>query len=439
MTFRWLKRYVPRSLYLRAALILVLPVVVLQTVLSVVFVQRLFEDVTAQMTGNLAVELGYLRDLVEEAPNLEVAQYWLAATADELRIDWALPDPAPVEQSRRVAWDLSGRLVIPTLEEALAGLGGVDLMADKKLVDLTIATSKGPLGLSFDRDRVSAENPHQLLVITFLTAMLMTGVAYLFLRNQLRPIKRMAEAATAFGRGRSVPYRPSGATEVREAGAAFLDMRHRIERQIEQRTTMLSGISHDLRTPLTRLNLGLAMIDDAEAGPMRADVDEMRRMLDAFLDFARDGALDEPEPADPAAILRDAAEKARRGGATVEMGVIDPIGSMPLRPLAVSRAVENLVSNALRHGGRCALSLAALDSAVIFTVEDDGPGIPEPQREEAMRAFTRLDHARNQDAGGGVGLGLSIARDVARQHGGTLRLGSSERLGGLRADLVLAR
>ncbi len=439
MTFGWLKRYAPRSLYLRAALILVLPVVVLQTVLSVVFVQRLFEDVTQQMTDNLGVELGYLIDLVEAAPDEATAHAWLGATADELRIDWELPDPDPLTASARSVWDLSGRLVIPTLEDALPELRGVDLAGDSNVVDLTVQTSKGLLALSFDRDRVSAENPHQLLVITFLTAMLMTGVAFLFLRNQLRPIKRLADTAAAFGRGRSVPYRPTGATEVREAGAAFLDMRHRIERQIEQRTTMLSGISHDLRTPLTRLNLGLAMIDDAEAEHMRADVDEMRRMLDAFLDFARDGALDEPEPADPAAIVRDAAEKARRGGASVEVGEIAAVGRVPLRPLAVGRAVENLVSNALRHGGRCAVSLGAIDSAVIFTVEDDGPGIPGPQREEAMRAFTRLDRARNQDRGGGVGLGLAIARDVARQHGGTLRLGRSDRLGGLRADLVLAR
>ncbi len=439
MTFHWLKRYVPRSLYLRATLILVLPVIVLQTVLSVVFVQRLFEDVTQQMTGNMAVELGYLKDIVEAAPDPEMARTWLAATADELRIDWELPDQTPVSENRRAPYDLSGRLVIPTLDAALPGLGGVDLERDKDLVDLTVATGKGALGLSFDRDRVSAENPHQLLVITFLTAMLMTGVAFVFLRNQLRPIKRMAEAASAFGRGRSVPYRPSGAREVREAGTAFLDMRHRIERQIEQRTSMLSGISHDLRTPLTRLNLGLAMIEDPEAERMRSDVAEMRRMLDAFLDFARDGALDELEMSDPATIVRDAVEKARRGGAAVEVGDMAAMGSIPLRPLAVKRAVENLVSNALRHGGRCALSLASTDSAVIFSVEDDGPGIPEARREEAMRAFSRLDRARNQDRGGGVGLGLAIARDVARQHGGTLRLGRSARLGGLKADLVLAR
>ncbi len=300
-------------------------------------------------------------------------------------------------------------------------------------------TDKGPLGLSLDRDRVSAQNPHQFLVIIMATALLFTLVAYIFLKNQLRPIKRLANAAAAFGRGRSVPYRPAGAAEVRAAGAAFLDMRQRIERQIEQRTTMLSGISHDLRTPLTRLNLGLEMIDDSEAEAMRADVAEMRRMLDAFLDFAREGAVDEPEATDPADLVRDIAAKTSRGTDALEVAALPAVGPVMMRALTVSRALDNLVGNALRHGRHCLLTLAATDRAVIFRVEDDGPGIPEPDREEAMRAFTRLDAARNQDRGGGVGLGLAIARDVARQHGGTLRLDRSERLGGLMAELVLPR
>ncbi len=439
MTFAWLKRSIPRTLYGRAALILLLPVLTLQVVASIVFIQRLFEDVTEQMTANVALELRYLAGIVEDAPDAEAAREALAPVAEALGVTARLPDPTPIGGTARDPFDLSGRLVIRTLASEVPGFLGVDLRSDGSLVDLTLLTDKGTLGLSLDRDRVSAKNPHQFLVIIMATALLFTLVAYIFLKNQLRPIKRLANAAIAFGRGRSVPYRPAGAAEVRAAGAAFLDMRQRIERQIEQRTTMLSGISHDLRTPLTRLNLGLEMIDDAEAEAMRADVAEMRRMLDAFLDFAREGAMDEPEATDPADLVRDLAAKTSRGTAALELADLPAVGPVMMRALTVSRALDNLVGNALRHGGRCLLSLAATDRAVIFRVEDDGPGIPESEREEAMRAFTRLDRARNQDRGGGVGLGLAIASDVARQHGGVLRLDRSERLGGLMAELVLPR
>ena len=433
-----MKRYVPRSLYGRAALILLLPVVSLQIVVSVVFVQRLFEDVTQQMSTNVAYELRYLRNAVEEAPSVDEARRRLRSLGRDFEIVTDLPDPAPIEGTRRRFYDLSGRLVIPTLSDEVSGVEGVDLATDDGIVEMTVATQYGPVRFIFDRDRVSARNPHQFLVIVILTALLMTVVAYLFLKNQLRPIKRLADAALAFGKGRSVRYTPGGAREVRNAGAAFLDMRGRIERQIEQRTMMLSGISHDLRTPLTRLRLELEMLDESEAEPMRRDLDEMQRMLDAFLDFAREGAMGEVEQTDPTRLVDDVVNKARRGGGTVERGRVQTAGTVSMNPLAVSRALENLLGNALRHGTRARVSLDHTGRALVFAVEDDGPGIPAEARAEAMRAFTRLDDARNQNRGAGVGLGLAIAQDVARQHGGILRLSTSEDLGGLRADLVIA-
>ncbi|WOI56572.1 ATP-binding protein [Palleronia sp. LCG004] len=439
MTVDWLKRYTPRSLYGRAALILLLPVLTIQLVVSVVFIQRLFEDVTEQMTGNVALELRRLVSMVESAPDIPDALREVEPLAQALRIDVALPQADPVTGDARVFYDLSGRLVLPTLREALPELMGVDLAGDDKRVQLSVATQLGPLGLSFDRNRVSASNPHQLLVIMVLASLLMTVVAYLFLRNQLKPIKRLADAAQAFGRGRTLPYRPSGATEVREAGAAFLDMRNRIERQMEQRTLMLSGVSHDLRTPLTRMRLGLSMSDDPESPALQRDVDEMQRMLDAFLDFARDGTLDDPVEMDPALLLQDVAENARRAGQNVEIVGVAGGDAVSLHPLAITRAIENLLGNATRYGTRAELGLSLGPRAIVFTVEDDGPGIPEEMRTEALRPFSRLDPARNQNRGSGVGLGLSIAMDIARQHGGTLRLDRSQRLGGLRADLVLAR
>ena len=439
MKFSWLRRSLPRSLFGRAALILIMPIVTIQLVVSIVFIQRHFEGVTRQMTGNVALEVEYLQRQVAEAATLTDAQAEVAALVAPLAIAVELPGE-PVTGDNRTFFDLSGRYVIEALHASLGGVEGVDLATSRRVVKVALATKHGTMLVSIDRRRVSASNPHQLLVLMIFTSILMTLIAYFFLRNQLRPITRLAVAAEAFGKGRSVSYRPRGATEVRAAGNAFLDMRNRIERQIEQRTLMLSGVSHDLRTPLTRLKLGLAMAEDSEdTAALRRDVIDMERLLEEFLTFARGDALDDPQPADPVALAVQVVENARRSGQTVALVTAIAQGLVTLRPQAVMRALENLVNNAVRYGTKAEVSVTVTDRAVRFSVEDDGPGIPKDRREEAMRPFVRLDPARNQDAGSGVGLGLSIALDIARSHGGSLRLGVSETLGGLKAELVLAR
>ncbi len=479
MSSRQPRRYTPRSLYARAALILLVPVVALQVVVSVVFVQRLYEDVTRQMTGGVVLELARIVALIETGETPTDSRAAAAPLADALRIGIALPDPMPLAADRRDRLDLSGRVVIATLRDKLPGVRGVDLASRRKRVLVTMDTAAGPLGLDFDRGRVSASNPHQLLVLMAGTGMLITFIAFVFLRNQLRPITRLAHAAEAFGKGRIVPYRPGGAVEVRAAGSAFLDMRARIERQIEQRTLMLSGVSHDLRTPLTRLRLGLDMMEPSdETDALIGDVTEMEAMLNAFLDFAHSDTLGEVEQVDPAALAAEAAADARRAGLPVTLrpparpgGAAGmPSGAAPpdtagepaalspsalhdaaqrvaLRPLAIRRALANLLGNAARYGRRVELGYTLSERAVVFTVEDDGPGISPEARDEALRPFARLDPSRPHNdggataavTGGGVGLGLAIAIDIARQHGGTLRLGASTALGGLRADLVIAR
>ncbi|MGI1661410.1 ATP-binding protein [Palleronia sp. KMU-117] len=439
MDFSWMKAYMPRSLYGRAALILLLPIITIQLVLSVTFIQRLYEDVTEQMTQNVLIEVSYVLRQIADAPDLAAAQAEAEALSRALAMRITLPSEGP-DRDLRAFYDLSGRLVIETLRAGIADVGGIDLTTDDGVVAFLVGTTHGPVLLEVPRGRVSASNPHQLLVLMVVVSVVMTIIAFLFLRNQLRPIKRLAVAAEAFGRGQSVPYWPSGATEVRSAGTAFLDMRHRIERQIEQRTLMLSGVSHDLRTPLTRLRLGLSMLDqDDDVRAMQQDLSDMERMLDAFLDFTRGGALDDIETVDPRGIAEAAVDRALRGGSPVAIFEMKGAGQMPLRPMAVGRALDNLINNAVRYGTRAEVSLYLTDRAARFVVEDDGPGIPAGKRDEALRPFTRLDSARNQDRGTGVGLGLSIAADVARQHGGTLRLGDSARLGGLKAELVIAR
>ena len=333
--------------------------------------------------------------------------------------------------------------MIDTLRGGLPGLGAVDLGTPPRVV-LWTQTRHGLLRIAFPRGWVSASNPHQLLVLMLIASVVMTTVAYLFLRNQLRPIRRLSRAAEAFGKGQTEPYKPSGALEVRAAGTAFLEMRARIERQIEQRTLMLSGISHDLRTPLTRLRLGLSMLPDdpasrEEVAAMERDVAEMGRLVDAFLSFAREEATSgEAERLDLCALVAQVVEDAQRIGQSVSLGECPATPLMVrVRPDALRRALENLIGNAVRYGSRAEVSLVPAARSLRLVVEDDGPGIAPERREEAMRPFTRLDPARNQDRGQGVGLGLTIATDIARSHGGSLRLGASARLGGLSAEIVL--
>jgi two-component system osmolarity sensor histidine kinase EnvZ len=304
---------------------------------------------------------------------------------------------------------------------------------------MLIDTARGPLWVVVNRARLSASNPHQLLVLMILTSILMTLIAYGFLRNQLRPITKLADAAAAFGKGQTVRYRPRGALEVRAAGKAFLDMRARIERQIEQRTMMLSGISHDLRTPLTRLRLGLSLLpDDEETEALLGDVSDMQRLIDEFLSFARGDAMEEPEATNPQELIRRIVDNAVRAGQPVTLGAQSGKGEVALRPAAVTRALENLIGNATRFGTQVRVGYALSGKTLRVTVEDNGPGIPEAQREDAVTPFLRLDAARDPNKGGGVGLGLAITQDVARSHGGRLILSKSGDMGGLKAEFVIA-
>ncbi|WP_422028540.1 ATP-binding protein [Roseovarius sp.] len=434
MSFRWLKLYMPRSLYGRAILILLLPVISLMLVVSVVFIQRHFEGVTIQMTNSVSREVRLMLDSGMTAE--EVSDSALARTL-LIRVD-PVPQSLVPEENYRRWYDFTGATVIREFTARLPDLLAVDLPDDQR-VSLFFESDDGPIRMTFDRRRVSASNPHQLLVNMVIFAAIMTVIAYFYLRNQLRPITRLARAAEAFGRGRHLDYRPAGAVEVRAAGNAFLDMRARIERQIEQRTLMLSGVSHDLRTPLTRLKLGLSMLDDEDREAMEQDVTDMERLIDEFLDFARGASEGEATPIDPVALVAQIVEDMRRAERDVTLFLAEGEGTVALRSAGIRRAVENLINNAVRYGTKAEVSVLLTDRSLRIRVEDDGPGIPRERREEAVKPFVRLDTARNQNRGSGVGLGLAIATDIARAHGGMLRLGESERLGGLRAEIVIGR
>ena len=408
-----LRRWLPRSFYARAALILIVPVVAIQLAVAVMFLQRHYEDATVQMTSNMAREITLVRARPELGEPLEIA----------------FVDPPDAMMTR--FWDLSGRAMRDTLMSRFPDLVTIDTRTDRKKVRLGFADGTG---LMFSRNEVSTANPHQLLVLMFGTAILMTAVSFLFMRGQIRPIRRLARAAQAFGRGQMTDYRPSGATEVRAAGMAFLDMRARIDRHIEQRTLLLSGVSHDLRTPLASMKLELSMMDSAEAQALADDVDAMERIIDTFLDFARESATDERTRTEVLSLVREAVAMAAPGRDLRVTGI--PVEA-DIFPDGMRRAVANLVKNALRYGVEVRVSMQLATSSIVIVVEDDGPGIARKDHMEAMRPFARLDAARSNTSGN-VGLGLSIVRDVARAHGGALRLGVSD-LGGLKAEIVVPR
>ena len=414
------KYSLPRGLYGRAALILILPIIIIQLVVSIIFLQRHFEDVTRQMTQTVIRDIKLVRQDPDLLPLLGIR-----------RIEM----PKPIEDTR-VFYDLSGIVVTYELHQAFPDLGAVDLATNSRQVRVSFPEFDGMLIIS--RRRVSASNPHQLLVLMVFTSIIMTGVAYIFLRNQLRPIRRLAVVAEAFGRGQNISFIPSGAREVRAAGMAFLDMRNRIDRHIEQRTLLLSGVSHDLRTPLTRLRLGLSLIDSAEAQALLSDVKDMQDMIDMFLAFARENSGESPRLVDPIELICKIIQDYERLGHEFEMQLPADAPLVSLRPMGFTRALENLVKNAIHHATHVCLSLDVSDKTLVIAVEDNGPGIDPEAREAALRPFTRLDEAR-EATGGSVGLGLAIVTDVIRSHGGQFRLENSARLGGVRAVIVIPR
>ena len=440
-----LKRYMPKSLFGRALMIVLMPILTLQVVAAILLVQRHYDAITGQMAKSVSRELNFAIARVEEAPDIETARAALSQMTVQFDLEMGLDEDGVVEtRALRAFYDVTGGVIEETLKRRVRRPMALDLVNFRRHAAAWIVTSKGVLRVLVPRKRLNPSNPHRLIIWTTAAAVLLAVIAVIFLRNQIRPINELARAAAAFGRGSSVPFRPRGAVEVRSAGSAFVNMRSRIERQIDQRTRMLSGVSHDLRTPLTRMKLALAVSDDTpEIREFSRDVDEMEHMLDAFLDFARGEGGEIADPVDPVELAEEIAGDARRKGIDLALYIQIETPNNPLvdlRRLAMKRCLTNLVDNGANYGaGQVALSTRLTRRVLEFTVEDDGPGIAEDVRESVLRPFTRLDEARNQNQASGVGLGLSIAQDITRSHGGSLHLDDSPRLGGLSVTVTLPR
>ena len=430
--FKWIKSYIPKRLYFRAALILVFPVVFLQLIVSIVFIQRHFEGVTVQMTRTVAAELDLITEVIEREGAVAAQQI-----ARSLGMSMSIVAQDTEFAERRRIYDLTG-LVVRRELLALSEILIVDL-PDNKRVNARIRSGEEYFDLQFSRRRVSASNPHQLIVYLLFFGAFFTIIAFFYLRNQLRPITRLADAAEAFGHGENVQYDPSGALEVRAAGQAFLDMRERIQRHLKQRTMILSGVSHDLRTPITRLKLGLSFLPKEQREPLEKDVEDMNLLLNEFLDFAKfENETDIPfEVTSPSILVEELIENFSRTNVKIE--TIGEISETPikLKAFAIKRALENLINNASRYSTQVLIEKKIENNCLILSVHDDGPGINENQYDEVLQPFTRLDPSRNQNKGSGVGLGLPIAKEIAEGHGGSLKLSKSSLINGLCASVII--
>ncbi|MBI1407722.1 MAG: HAMP domain-containing protein [Caulobacter sp.] len=436
---RGLKRWLPQSLFARTLLIIVLPVAIMQGVVTWIFFDQHWQTVTSGLSDGLAGDVAWIAQTHEANPGpANLAR--LAERAEKtLSLSVKLVPGKTVPERRPSAlFAPEDRALNAALERRLDAPFWVDNRSYNSWIGIRVLASDGVLKIYAPRERAFATSAPIFILWMAVATLLLTAIAILFIRNQVRAIERLAAAADAFGRGIEgpEPFKPYGAREVRQAAQAFLSMKARIQRHIEQRTVLLASVSHDLRTPLTRLKLEMALAEPSDrTEAIKRDLAEMEHMIDEYLEFARGEGGEAVEFTDVAGLLTLICDDARRAGATVELAV-DAGLTGEVRPNALKRAVDNLVANAAGHADRVRVTGSRPSAGGLeIAVDDDGPGIPADKHEEAFKPFSRLDDSRNQNRKG-VGLGLAIARDVARGHGGEVFLSRST-LGGLKAVIRL--
>jgi two-component system, OmpR family, osmolarity sensor histidine kinase EnvZ len=428
-----LKAVMPKGLYARALLIIIAPMVVLQSVVAFMFMERHYNLVTQRLSAGVVQDIATLIEIDKAFPQEQalvrrIAQDKLGLVVDFLPVT-ELPPPGP-----KPFFSLVDQALSEEVRKQIGRPYWIDTVGRSALLEIRIKLDNVVMRVFAPRRAAYVSNSHIFLAWMVGTSLVLITVAVLFLRNQIRPILRLADAAESFGKGREVPdFRPRGAREVRRAAVAFIEMKRRIERALEQRTAMLAGVSHDLRTILTRFKLELALLGDSpEIEAMKKDVDEMGRMLEAYIAFARGDSGEQSAPTDMGAFLEELKADAERNGHKSSVHFHGhPI--VTVRPAAFKRCLANLVSNAARYAPSISITGHRDHRWLTVTVDDDGPGIAPQLREEVFKPFLRLDDARNQDEGG-TGLGLAIALDIARSHGGDITLSDSP-LGGLRATV----
>jgi two-component system, OmpR family, osmolarity sensor histidine kinase EnvZ len=436
---RMLGELAPKGLYARALIIIIAPIVLLESVVAFTFMERHWNQVTRRLSEATARNIAAVVDLYETGAYADVGRLEdLAHKRFGLTLTVMESGELPKAGQQRPFFDLLDRALPEEISLQLKRPFWVDTVGKSSHVEIRVKVNDEILRFTARRALAYASNSHIFLMWMVGTSVFLLAVAILFLRNQIRPILRLADAADEFGKGRPVPhdFRPRGAREVRQAAQAFLEMRDRIRHHVEQRTTMLAGVSHDLRTVLTRFKLELALLGDSpEVAALRNDVKDMQNMLEDYLAFAKGDGGEEAAPTSVRELLEEVNEETLHYGTPIEIRIRQPSSDLilPLKRQAFKRAITNLVTNATRFGGYVVIRASTDREWLRIEVDDDGPGIPPAERDNVFRPFYRLGNGRNQDTGN-TGLGLAIARDIARSHGGEISLGESS-MGGLRATV----
>ena len=429
-----IKRFLPTSLLGRSLMIIVTPLVILQLVSAAIFYETHWDKVTLKLARGVAGDIAAVISLMRLSPGPENRDWIFTIAANNMGFEVSLNEGAVLPNN---SWKPSGlleRMLARAMTSHVSKPFLIDTVSRSRHVVIDVQLASGVLRVATARKRLFSSTAYVFVIWMVGTSMILFAVATIFMRNQVKPIRRLADAADDFGKGRDVSnFKPEGASEVRQAASAFLAMRERIVRQISQRTDMLAGVSHDLRTPLTRMKLQLEMLgDEGATADLKADIAEMEHMLDGYLAFARGEGTEEPKTTDLTEMLNETAAQARRQGGAVDLHIEGQL-TAPLRPNAFRRCLTNLVDNAIQYAEHVSVRAGQRGDGIEITIDDDGPGIPEAQHDEVFKPFYRIEGSRNPGTGG-VGLGMTIARDVIRGHGGEITLGDSPN-GGLRVRI----
>jgi two-component system, OmpR family, osmolarity sensor histidine kinase EnvZ len=432
-----ISEFAPKGLYARAVIIIITPIVLLEGVVAFVFMERHWQAVTRRLSEATARDVAAVIDVYQDYNRRDDYSRLIEMARDRLGLSLQILPAGNLPPAQpKPFFGLLDRTLNNEIRKQVRQPFWIDTVGNSELVEIKVKHQAAILRFVATRSQTYASNSHIFLLWMIGSSVVLLCVAILFLRNQIRPILRLAEAAEEFGKGRPIPadFQPRGAREVRQAAQSFLEMRDRIKMHVDQRTVMLAGVSHDLRTILTRFKLELALLGNSpQIQELQADVREMQHMLEDYLAFTRGDGGEAAGPTNLRELLEEVADEALVMGQPVGLKLRQRRDDLvlPLKRQAFKRAITNLVSNAARFGDQVVIRAATEQGWLRIEVDDDGPGIPAAERDNVFKPFYRLDHARNQDEGNS-GLGLAIARDIARSHGGDIALGDSP-LGGLRA------
>ena len=429
---RKFKDVLPKGLYSRSLLIIIIPVVVLQGILTFVFLDRHWQLVTRKLSSAVASEIATFIDVVPSLGLNKVIE--LSERFYDAEVNY-IPNKKIINNPPKPI-NLVENTLSKELSKNMNNSFWVDAHTYEKRVIVQIEKKEGIYEFIIPRRNVYATNSHIFLVWMVISSLLLVSVAVIFMRQQIKPIEKLSKAAQQFGLGKKMEnFKPSGATEVRRAAEAYLKMQERIERFIEQRTLMLAGVSHDLRTPLTRLKLQIEMLSDDKTNiELLSDVNEMQKMLENYLDFAEDVTREKATKTDLKKMINEIIDSESSKSKTIEFNIKndEPI-FFECRTIAMKRCITNLLNNACSYGDRIRIALEKKKDVIDISIEDNGPGIDKSDYDKAIKPCIRLDSSRNQNIPGS-GLGLSISQDITSNHGGKLIMSKSN-LGGVKVQL----